>query len=87
MRFISSLICAALALIAGCSSSDYSYQAAADIRGDVSPDQDWLAHRPVDVKNAFAIAEDENLRMMNEDLARFLLIDRPSHLSQTPIAR
>ncbi|HLO41957.1 MAG TPA: hypothetical protein VK176_13105 [Phycisphaerales bacterium] len=76
------LVCLSLAAIAGgCSSQDYSHEAAAEIRDNPTPDLDTMYQRRVDMDNTIAVTNDENGRMLNEDLGRFWLLDRPSRLS------
>lgn len=72
--------------LAGCSSFDSrpSYQEAANIRWDPTPELDNLSMRRVDMDNRAALIMDTNLRMFNEDVDRALLLDRPSRL--TPYA-
>ncbi len=84
----SSLVAAAAlagALLTACSSQDYSYSAAEDIRGNVTPDLQTLSQRHVDVDNSLAVTLDTNGRLINEDLGRFWLLDRPSRLTPTPM--
>lgn len=83
-RVASSALFAALALAGGCS-SDYSMEAASDIRDDPSPDMDTLYQRPVDVDNTLAVVTDTNWRMFNQDMGRFWLLDRPSILTIEPM--
>ena len=70
---------------AGCASEDYSYEAAREIRGNATPNLDTLTQRRVDIDNAVAVTFDTNGRLFNEDLGRFMLFDRPSHLTPTPM--
>ncbi len=80
---------AGLAMLAagGCASSDYSYDAAAEIRADATPELDTLYQRRVDMDNTIAVTMDENGRMFNEDMGRFWLLDHPSRLSPDQIRR
>ena len=50
-----------------------------------TPELQTLAERPIDVKTQMAITEDMNWRLFNEDLGRFLLVDRPSRMSPMPV--
>ncbi|MBL8964566.1 MAG: hypothetical protein KF787_11135 [Phycisphaeraceae bacterium] len=73
--------------VGGCASQDYSHQAAAEIRANATPELDTLYQRPVDIDNAIALTFDENGRMINQDLGRFWLLDRPSRLSPDQMRR
>lgn len=70
--------------LVGCQ-SDYSYSAAKEIQGNATPDLDTLTQRHIDIDNQIAVTFDENGRMFNEDLGRFMLFDKPSMLSPAPI--
>ncbi|MGP1310370.1 MAG: hypothetical protein ACTS27_09255 [Phycisphaerales bacterium] len=65
------LTLAALATLGGCA--------------DISPEVDTLSQRPADVNNRIAITNDTNLRMLNQDLGRLFLLDRPSRLTPGPV--
>ncbi|MCC6229448.1 MAG: hypothetical protein IT432_09495 [Phycisphaerales bacterium] len=84
-RLAALLAAAAVGTLVGCSTSDYNEELADDIRGDLSPELDTMHERPTDVKNRHALMVDENLRLLNEDMARLLLLDRPSILSEHPM--
>lgn len=79
----------AAAGLGACSSypSDYSHQAAAEIRSDVTPELSGLNRREVDRDNDFALAVDSNLRAANDDWDRFWLLDSPSRLTRYPHSR
>ncbi|MCC6675781.1 MAG: hypothetical protein IT436_01430 [Phycisphaerales bacterium] len=79
----------ATAGLGACSSTpnDYSYQAAAEIRKDVTPELDGLNRRRVDMDNDFAMTADTNGRAFNDDLDRAFFLDRPSHLTRYPHTR
>ncbi|MCC6428054.1 MAG: hypothetical protein IT435_14690 [Phycisphaerales bacterium] len=74
-------------LVGGCGHQDYSYEAAAEIRDNATPELDTLHQRRVDMDNTIAVTMDENGRMFNEDMGRFWLLDRPSRLSPTQFRR
>jgi hypothetical protein len=57
------------------------------IQGNLTPEVDTLYQRRVDMDNRIALTNDENLRMFNQDLGRFWLLDRPSRLSREPNPR
>lgn len=80
------LVVAALAL-GGCTGGSAVQQEADKYRWDPSPEVDTLTERPDDMLNTIAITNDTNLRMLNEDLGRFWLFERPSRLSPLPIPR
>lgn len=55
------------------------------IRGNPTPELDTLYQRPDDVDNAWTIMDNENSRMMMQDLGRVFYTDRPSRLTREPI--
>ncbi len=71
----------ALAGLVGCASSPAARRDA-QVRGNVTPELETLAQRPIDVDNTQAVVWDEDLRMANEDWNRLWLMDRPSRLSR-----
>lgn len=73
-------------LLGACSSThkDYSYQAASEIRDDVTPELDGINQREVDRDNRFALTVDDNLRALNDDWDRFWFFDSPSRLTEYP---
>lgn len=73
--------CVAIAGLVGCASGPAAQRDAA-VRSNPTPEMETLSQRLVDVENMQAVAVDENLRMANEDLNRFFLLDRPSRLSR-----
>jgi hypothetical protein len=81
------VLAAAGLLLGGCVYNTPSEEAAAELRWDPSPNADTLFQRPVDVENAIASTNDANLRMMNQDLGRLLLLDRPSRMTLERIPR
>lgn len=50
-----------------------------------SPELDTLSRRHDDIDNRLTVTNDTNLRMLNEDIGRFFLLDRPSRLSPTRV--
>ena len=87
-KSIAATLGAAALLLGGCSSGPpTSYQRAAQIRDNPTPQLVTLSQREVDLKNDWALMVDENMRMMREDIRRFWLINRPSRLTRYPIPR
>jgi len=84
-RLVALLAAAAVGTLVGCSTGDYNEELADEVRGDLSPELDTMHERPTDVKNRHALTVDENLRLLNEDMARLLLLDRPSILAEHPM--
>lgn len=84
-RLVGFLAVAAAGTLAGCSSSNYNEELANEVRSDLSPELDTMYERPTDIKNREAIVVDENLRLLNEDLASLFLMDRPSILADHPM--
>ncbi len=87
MRILAGLTLGALgaAVLVGCSSSspyDVSFGA---ITGNLTPELQGTTDRPVDDERNLAIANNMNLRLMNDDLGRALYTDHPSRLSPYPI--
>ncbi len=74
---------AAASLLGGCAADTRDAQ----IRADVTPELETLYQRQVDMDNAGALMADENGRMFVEDLGRFWLVDRSSHLTPEPTIR
>ncbi|MFO0835187.1 MAG: hypothetical protein U0638_09465 [Phycisphaerales bacterium] len=83
-RLVALLAAAAAGTLVGCS-TNYNEQLADDIRGDLSPELDTMYQRRTDIKNMDAIVVDENLRLLNEDLAHVFLFERPSILADHPM--
>lgn len=79
----------AAAGLGACSSTpdDYSSQAAAEIRSEVTPELAGLNRRRVDMDNDFALSVDTNLRAMNDDIDRALFLNTPSRLTPFPHTR
>lgn len=78
---------AAAATLGGCASSNSSYAKAAEYQSDPTPHLHTLNERGIDIDNRQAITNDENLRMLNDDLTRFFLLDRQSRLTPAPVPR
>ncbi len=75
----------ALPLVA-CSSGQVKHAGdAGAIRAHPSPAMMSLAKRPSDNLNSMAVMKDTNLRMVWEDGARALYIDRPTKLTPKPM--
>jgi hypothetical protein len=73
------------ALFAGCTSSaPHNHHR---VQSNLTPEVDTLYQRRVDMDNRVALTFDENLRMINQDLGRFWLTDRPSRLAREPVPR
>ncbi|MCC6969855.1 MAG: hypothetical protein IT434_06485 [Phycisphaerales bacterium] len=86
-RFAAFLAAAAASALVGCSTGNYNEDLANEVRGDLSPELDTMYERPTDIKNRESIAVDENLRLLNEDLAHLFLLERPSILADHPMPR
>lgn len=74
-------------LAAGVTLSTVGCSRQANIRRNPTPELYTLTGRYVDHQNDFALMWDENMRMLAQDWARFWYVDRPSRLTQEPIAR
>lgn len=86
-RLVALLAAAAAATLVGCSAGDYNEDLANEVRADLSPELDTMYERPTDIKNREALVVDENLRLLNEDMARLFLMDRSSILADHPMPR
>lgn len=75
------------ALVAGMGGCASETTRDAQIRADVSPELETLHERQVDMDNAGALMADENGRMFMQDLGRFWLTNRSSHLAPEPTIR
>jgi hypothetical protein len=84
-RLTLGLLAASTIALVGCGSSpeDVSHDA---ITGDLTPELLTLNQREVDYDDKMAITFNSNWRAMWGDIARGLLIDRPSRLAPLPIA-
>ena len=82
-----SVLSAAVLAIAGCHSSvgsgSVSYGAVA---GNLTPEMQTLAERPVDIDRHMAYAQNAEWRMFWSDIGRVFYTDHPSRLSSFPIA-
>lgn len=72
--------------LAGCAGDTAAGRDAA-VRSNLTPELSTLSQRPIDADNRVALTVDENWRMMNEDLGRLFLLDRPSRLTRERIPR
>ena len=69
--------------LVGCQTGDpLSYHA---IRRDLTPELRGLVERPIDIDRNLASTNNQNLRMMSDDIGRTLYTDHPSRLSPLPI--
>jgi hypothetical protein len=79
---------AGVVVLAGCASTNReSEREAARLRWDPSPEVDTLHETPHDIENNLTVTMDENFRMLNSDLGRALLLDRPSRLTWERLPR
>jgi hypothetical protein len=80
-RFVAAALSAGvLALVAGCSSTGISA-----LRANPTPELLTSFESPTESANSYAIMKNLNLRMMLDDAARVIYIDRPSRLNPAPI--
>ena len=81
---ISTALLLAAAALVGCHSNNdsvsYGY-----IHHHLTPELEGTVERPVDISRNFAVASNENFRMLHDDIARTLYTDHPSRLSPFPI--
>lgn len=81
-------LCTAVALagfaaLVGCrNQSDVSYNS---ITSNLTPELQGLHERPIDVSRNMRIANNQNWRMLSDDLGRTFYTNHPSHLSPFPI--
>jgi ABC-type uncharacterized transport system auxiliary subunit len=77
------LLLAALGVVVlgGCDSSGGRKHA---YRLNPTPELDTQAQRRDDIDNQLTLTNDTNLRILNEDVGRFWLLDRPSRMSKLP---
>ena len=68
----------AAAGLAGCSAQQSRL---ASYRSNPTPELDTLSQRHDDIDNRLTVTNDTNLRQLNEDIGKALLLDRPSRLS------
>jgi hypothetical protein len=73
-------------IAAGCSSNTAEGRDS-KVRHNLTPELSTLQQRPIDWDNRATLTIDENLRMANEDLTRFWLLDRPSRLARERVPR
>ena len=86
MRNRVTLFLGAVCLIAvsGCGSSSNNTEFAS-IRKNLTPELEGLTGRRVDNQRNFAVSENQDLRMLNDDIRRAFFLDHPSRLSPYPI--
>ncbi|MHC5023977.1 MAG: hypothetical protein ACYTGG_08705 [Planctomycetota bacterium] len=72
----------AMALVGCDADKDVSYGA---IKGDLSPEVMTMTERPADVHMHVAQTNQQNVRMLWEDMGRTFYTDRPSFLSPLPV--
>jgi hypothetical protein len=84
-RLVLGLAATSSLTLVGCSSSpeDTSHDA---IASNLTPELVTLNQREVDYSDAMSVTFNSNWRAMWGDIARGLLIDRPSRLTPMPIA-
>lgn len=75
-------LAAAGACLVGCSAQQSRLN---EYRANPTPDVDTLNQRHDDIDNRLTVTNDTNFRMMNSDIGRVLLLDRPSRLTPEPI--
>jgi hypothetical protein len=69
--------------LGGCNDNDHvSWK---DVTSDLTPEMHGVAERDEDNHNAFSVAQNQNIRMISDDLDRVFLLDHPSRLSPFPI--
>ena len=88
MRILAGLITGALggALLVGCSSPSSPYDVSFDaVRGDLTPELQAMTDRPVDEQRNIAVANNQNWRMLFDDLGRAVYTDHPTRLSPYPV--
>lgn len=72
-----------LVAVSGCgssSSTDFN-----SLRKDLTPELQGLTDRPVDNQRNLAVRENQNRRMLSDDIYRALHLNHPSRLSPYPI--
>lgn len=69
-------------LLTGCSDS---YQQLHDARFEPAPELRTLSRTPDQTENAAFYTIDHNMRALNGDMSRLLLLDRPLRLGMEPI--
>lgn len=83
----SALLLAPLALLAGCSSTAQKGESLSAIRSNPTPGLNTEDQRYSDIHSEINIVHNDNIRKLNSDGLRFMLLDRPSRLSPYPSAR
>ena len=77
----------AISTLIGCGSSTYKGESLSDIRHNLTPQMNTEDRRYVDVYNNLAFTHNDNLRKLNSDGLRLMLLDRPSRMTPTPDAQ
>lgn len=72
--------------LAGCANTN-DYPGHTEVANDITPDMLSLSKRPIDANNTMRLTNNENYRMMWDDLGRLTLLNRPSRLSHYPVPR
>jgi uncharacterized lipoprotein YajG len=72
--------------LAGCANTS-NYPGHSEVANDITPDILSLSKRPIDANNTMRLTNNENYRMMWDDLGRLSLLNRPSRLSPYPMPR
>lgn len=81
-KTLATLACMTLIGLTGCQSTGGSDGVAySDIVGDITPEMRGLTQRPVDRHAALKYANNENVRMLWDDVARSMYLNRSSRLS------
>ena len=74
------------AVLVGCSRPSSPYDVSFDaIRADLTPELLAVSDRPVDEQRNLAVTNNQNLRLMFDDLGRAFYTDHPTRLSPYPI--
>lgn len=51
----------------------------------LTPEMRGLSHTPQEFKNARKVVSNQNVRALNDEIARMWLVDNPSHLTPWPV--
>ncbi|MCU0688663.1 MAG: hypothetical protein MUE97_02825 [Phycisphaerales bacterium] len=74
-------VCAVVGVFGGCAQTAQHQ----DVLSDPSPQEVGSTTRTVDIQNTMAYTVDTNLRLIQSDMGRFWLMDRPSRLTPLPM--
>ena len=77
--------CVTLAALAVALCGCHKHVTQKDITSDLTPELKGISMRPQEAHNALAVAQNANMRMFSDDLARTFLTNTPSRLSPFPI--